>query len=57
MAVIKIKDIRVMTDKELNKKLSELDNALLEVNTNPAASRELKKAIARIKTVLNERKA
>ncbi len=57
MAVIKIKDVRVMTDKELNKKLSELDNALLEVNTNPAASRELKKAIARIKTVLNERKA
>ncbi|MCK4319515.1 50S ribosomal protein L29 [Candidatus Micrarchaeota archaeon] len=54
---MKIKDIRVMTDKELNKKLSELDNALLEVNTNPAASRELKKAIARIKTVLNERKA
>jgi len=57
MAVYKISELRGMSDEELNKKIEELDMALLEGGTeNPKKNREIRKAIARIKTLQNEKK-
>ena len=57
MAILKIKDIRGLPDADLEKKLVELGNELLlGVENNPKKRGNVRKAIARIKTVLNERK-
>ena len=57
MAVYKIRELRGMSDVELTKKIEELDLALLESgNENPKRNREIRKAIAKIKTIQNERK-
>ncbi len=57
MAVYKIKELRGMSGVELGKKLDELNLALLEGGTeNPKRNREIRKAIARIKTLQNEEK-
>lgn len=58
MAVYKIAELRKMTDAELAKKMEELNLALLEggVENNPKKNREIRKAVARIKTLMNEKK-
>ncbi|MEM4272131.1 MAG: 50S ribosomal protein L29 [Candidatus Bilamarchaeaceae archaeon] len=58
MAVYKINELRKMQDAELSKKMEELSLALLEggAENNPKKAREIRKAIARIKTLMNERK-
>lgn len=65
MAVLRIEDIRKMSDEELTKKLSELRLELLkEMGSvrmgrpikNPGRVRELRRAIARIETVKRERR-
>jgi len=57
MAIYKIAELRGMSEAELEKKLDELDLALLEGGTeNPKKNREIRKAIARIKTLQNEKK-
>ncbi|OYT42223.1 MAG: 50S ribosomal protein L29 [Candidatus Aenigmarchaeota archaeon ex4484_224] len=62
---LKIKDIRKMKTEELNKKLRELKLELMKELANvkmgrpiknPGKIRSIKKSIARILTVLNERK-
>jgi ribosomal protein L29 len=57
MAVYKIAELRKMTDAELAKKMDELNLALLEggVENNPKKGREVRKAMARIITLMNER--
>jgi ribosomal protein L29 len=55
MAVYKISDLRDLSPAELGKKLDELNLALLEEGEgNPKKNREIRKAIARIKTIRNE---
>ena len=64
MRPVKAKELRELTDSELNEKLSgfkeELFNLRFQLATrqldNPMRIREVKKSIARIKTVLHERK-
>jgi ribosomal protein L29 len=58
MAVYKIAELRKMTDAELGKKMDELNMALLEggVENNPKKNREVRKAMARVSTLTNERK-
>ena len=57
MAVHKISDLRKLSGKELGKKLEELNLALLEEGEgNPKKNREIRKAIARVKTIQNEEK-
>lgn len=57
MAVMKAKDVRALSDEELQKKLEELKSEMLVgVENNPKKAGNIRKAIARIKTVLNERK-
>lgn len=64
MAGLKAKKIRQMSEKELNDKLRELrlelskENATSEIGTvkNPGKIRDVKRSIARILTVKNERK-
>jgi len=57
MAVYKISELRGMTEAELEKKFGELDLALLEGGSeNPKKNREIRKAMASIKTLQNERK-
>jgi len=64
MAVLKIKQIKEMKDEELKKKLDELRLELLKEQgnvkmgrptKNPGRIKELRKAIARVLTVQNER--
>ncbi len=56
MAVLKAKDVRALSDEELRKKLEELKSEMLVgVENNPKKAGNIRKAIARIKTVLNER--
>ena len=56
MAVLKAKDVRALSDGELRKKLEELKaEMLVGVENNPKKAGNIRKAIARIKTVLNER--
>lgn len=62
---MKINEIRSMSDVELNNKLSELKTELFNLRfsqatgnlSNPMQLHNLKKDIARIKTILSERKA
>ncbi len=58
MAVYKIAELRKMTDVELAKKMDELNLALLEggAENNPKKGREVRKAMARVSTLTNERK-
>lgn len=64
MRPVKAKELRELTDSELNEKLSgfkeELFNLRFQLATrqldNPMRIREVKKSIARIKTVQHERK-
>lgn len=64
VAVLKVKDIRKMEDKNLNRKLSELRLELLKEMgnvrmgrpvKNPGRIKELRRAIARILTIKCER--
>ena len=60
---MKIKNIRDLADKELNQKLAELKIELFNLRfqhalnglDNPMRMKEVKKTIAKIKTVLKER--
>lgn len=62
---MKINEIRSMSDNELNAKLSELKSELFNLRfsqatgslSNPMQLHNIKKDIARIKTILSERKA
>ena len=58
MAVYRIAELRKMTEAELGKKMGELELAILEggAENNPKKTREIRRAIARIKTLLNEKK-
>ncbi len=57
MAVYRISELRVLNEAELEKKLEELNLALLEEgNENPKKNREIRKTIARILTLKNEKK-
>jgi large subunit ribosomal protein L29 len=59
----KMKEIRQLSDENLNKQVDELKNELFDLRfqqatgvlENPARIKEIKKTIARIKTVLTER--
>lgn len=64
MAILKVKDIRKMDDKNLNRKMDELRLELLKDMgnvrmgrpvKNPGRIKELRRAIARISTVKCER--
>ena len=58
-----IKELRELTDEELTAKISELKEELFNLRftsatgniENPARIRELRKTVARIKTILRER--
>ena len=63
MAILKTEDIRNMSERELKEKMSDLKKEIVEergqIETggfadNPGRIKEMKKTIARIKTVLNE---
>lgn len=65
MPIIRLKEIREMSPEERAKKLSEFRTELLRLKTmvkaggaveNPARMKELRKAIARILTIENERR-
>jgi large subunit ribosomal protein L29 len=65
MAIIRVKELRELSDAELEKKLKELRGELMRARTqiasgappdNPGRIRELRKTIARILTILRERK-
>ena len=63
MPILRISDIRKMSDEERKRRLSELRAELMRAKTmvkaggsleNPSRIRELRRAIARILTVMNE---
>jgi len=63
MPILRISEIRKMSDEERRRRLTELRAELVRTRTmveaggaldNPSRIRELKKAIARILTVMNE---
>jgi ribosomal protein L29 len=54
MAVAKIKDLRALPRDELHKRLGAYRREMLELGDNPKKGMNLKKAIARILTLLNE---
>jgi ribosomal protein L29 len=65
MAIPKIKELRQKSNEELVNLLNEYKEELLKIETerslkknitNPGLKRALRKTIARIKTILNERK-
>lgn len=57
MAIYRISELRELSDVDIEKKLKELNLALLEAgNENPKKNREIKRTIAKIKTIQNERK-
>ena len=65
MPIFRIKDIRSMSPEEQQKRLAELQTELVRLKTlvkaggaleNPARMREIRKAVARILTVKNEKK-
>ncbi len=56
MAVAKMKDLRALAPDELSKRLEAYGREMLEVGDNPKKPRNLRKAVARIKTMLNEEK-
>ena len=62
---MKVAEIRVLSDEELNAKIKELKSELFNLRfaqatgslTNPMQLHNIKKDIARINTILRERKA
>jgi len=65
MPIVRLKDIRAMSSEERRKRLDELRTELVRLKTmikaggsidNPARVRELRKTIARILTIENEKK-
>ena len=65
MPILRLKDIRAMSSDERRKKIDELRTELTRLKTmikaggsieNPARVRELRRTIARILTIENERK-
>lgn len=65
MPILRLKEIRVMTSEERTEKISELKTGLSRLKTmisaggaveNPARIRELRKTIAQILTIENEKK-
>ena len=65
MPIFRIKDIRSMSPEEQQKRLAELQTELVRLKTlvkaggaleNPARIREIRKAVARLLTVKNEKK-
>ncbi len=56
MAVAKINDLRTLAPDELSRRLESYEREMLEVGDNPKKPGNLRKAIARIKTLLNEGK-
>jgi len=65
MPILRIKDIRSMPPEERQKRLAELQTELVRLKTlvkaggaleNPARMREIRKAVARLLTVENEKK-
>ena len=56
MAIAKINDLRALAPDELSKRLETYEREMLEAGDNPKKPRNLRKAIARIKTLLNEEK-
>ncbi|ADG13299.1 50S ribosomal protein L29 [Methanocaldococcus infernus] len=65
MAIIRKSELRNMSDEDLKKKLVDLKRELLKerahkmtagVPLNPGRMREIRRTIARILTILNERK-
>ena len=65
MPILRLKDVRAMASDERRKKLDELRTELVRLKTmieaggsidNPARVRELRKTIARILTIENEKK-
>lgn len=56
MAVAKINDLRALAPDELARKLETYEREMLEVSDNPKKPHNIRKAIARIKTILNEEK-
>ena len=66
MVILRKKDIRKMSEKDLNKKLTELqlefskEKANINIGatvTSPGRLKEIKKTISRIKTIRNESKS
>lgn len=55
MAVAKIRDLRSFSRAELSKKLDAYRREMLEVGENPKKQVNLRKAIARVLTILNEK--
>jgi len=64
MPILRIKDIRSMPPEERQKRLAELQTELVRLKTlvkaggaleNPARIREIRKAVARLLTVKNEK--
>jgi len=64
VAILKTKDAREMSDKELKEKINDLRKEIIEEKgqieiggfaDNPGRIGEMRKTIARIKTILNER--
>ncbi len=61
---MKAKDMRDMSDAQINEKITELKKSLFDLRfqqatgnlENPGKIREARKTIARFKTVLNERR-
>jgi len=56
MAIAKINELRALAPDELSKRLETYEREMLEVGDNPKKPGNLRKAIARIKTLLNEEK-
>jgi len=65
MPILRIKDIRSMAPEEQQKRLAELQTELVRLKTlvkaggaleNPARMREIRRAVARLLTVENEKK-
>jgi large subunit ribosomal protein L29 len=65
MAILKTQEIREMKPEERNKQVKDLTNELLRERAivaaggapeSPGRTRELRRAIARIKTIINEEK-
>ncbi|MGM5482881.1 MAG: 50S ribosomal protein L29 [Nanobdellota archaeon] len=61
---MKIKEIKSLSDKDLNQKVKELDEELVKLRAqastgtqmkNPGRIKQIKRTKARVKTVLNER--
>ncbi|MFA5412391.1 MAG: 50S ribosomal protein L29 [Candidatus Micrarchaeia archaeon] len=55
MAVAKIKDLRALPRDELQTKLGTYRREMLEVGDNPKKSMNLRRAVARVLTLLNEK--